>query len=212
MYTVVCFGDTNTWGYDNSNGRRLPYERRWTGLLAKELGEDFRVVEEGLPGRATTEDPVEKGKNAREQITPCLDSHCPIDFWVMMLGQPDLKKRFSLTAYDIAMGVEELVKTVKDSYAGPEGKCPKILLLSPVQVGRVKGSVMERWFPAEGTCERSAELPKLYHEIAERYGADFLEASLAAKTAPDAIHIDNESHLSLARAIASIIWSRVDDR
>ena len=68
MYTVVCFGDTNTWGYDNRSGDRLPYDERWTGMLAKELGADFRVIEEGLPGRATTEDPVESGKNARAQI------------------------------------------------------------------------------------------------------------------------------------------------
>lgn len=211
MYTVVCFGDTNTWGYDNRNGKRLPYEHRWTGLLAKALGKDFRVIEEGLPGRATTEDPVEAGKNAREQIGPCLESHRPIDFFVMMLGQPDLKKRFSLTAYDIAMGIEELVKTVVNSNAGVDGKSPKLLLLSPVQVGQVKGSAMEQWFPAEGTSERSAQFPSLYYEIAKKYGTEFLKASLYAKTASDAIHIDNDSHLSLAQAIADVIRKSLSD-
>lgn len=211
MYTVVCFGDTNTWGYDNRNGERLPYTERWTGILAKELGDEFRVIEEGLPGRATVEDPVEKGKNAKEQIVPCLESHCPIDFWVMMLGQPDLKKRFSLTAYDIAMGIEELVRTVKDSKAGPDGKNPEILLISPVRTGKIKGSVMERWFPAEEACEKSARLPALYGEIAERYGTYFLEASSVALTAADAIHIDNRSHMALAKAIAEIIRKRADD-
>mgnify|MGYP003378224078 CR=1 FL=1 len=115
MYTVVCFGDTNTWGYDNRSGDRLPYDERWTGMLAKELGADFRVIEEGLPGRATTEDPVESGKNARAQIGPCLESHAPIDVFVMMLGQPDLKKRFSLTACDISMGIEALSRMVLSS-------------------------------------------------------------------------------------------------
>ena len=75
MYTVVCFGDTNTWGYNNDDGERLPYDRRWTGILAKLLGSDFRIVEEGLPGRSTVSDPVEEGKNAREHIVPCLESH-----------------------------------------------------------------------------------------------------------------------------------------
>lgn len=209
MYTVVCFGDTNTWGYDNKDGSRLSYDSRWTGILEKELGREFRVIEEGLPGRATIEDPVESGKNAKEQIGPCLESHSPIDFWVMMLGQPDLKKRFSLTAYDIAMGIEELVKAVKRSNAGPAGKSPELLLISPVQVGQIKGSVMERWFPAEGTYERSAQLPALYYEIAKRYDAEFLEASSVAKTASDAIHIDNESHLPLAKAVAGIIQRRL---
>ena len=135
MYTVVCFGDTNTWGYDNRSGDRLPYDERWTGMLAKELGADFRVIEEGLPGRATTEDPVESGKNARAQIGPCLESHAPIDVFVMMLGQPDLKKRFSLTACDISMGIEALSRMVLSSNAGAGGKPPKLLIMSPVQVG-----------------------------------------------------------------------------
>lgn len=142
MYTVVCFGDTNTWGYDNRSGDRLAYDERWTGVLAKELGADFRVIEEGLPGRATTEDPVESGKNAREQIGPCLESHAPIDVFVMMLGQPDLKKRFSLTACDISMGIEALSRVVLSSSAGAGGKPPKLLIMSPVQVGR---SQAHRW-------------------------------------------------------------------
>lgn len=203
MKTVVCFGDTNTWGYDNRNGNRLPYDQRWTGLLAKELGPEFRIIEEGLPGRATVEDPVEAGKNAKTHIGPCLESHEPIDVFVMMLGQPDLKKRFSLTAYDIAMGIENLAKTVLSSHAGINKAAPKLLIMSPVQVGTVKGSIMERWFSPEDTQERSAALPALYREIADTYGAAFLEASSVAKTAPDAIHIDNDSHLSMAIAVAA---------
>ena len=98
---------------------------------------------------------------------------------------------------------------MKRSDAGPAGKSPELLLISPVQVGLIEGSVMERWFPAEGTYERSAQLPALYREIADRYNVDFLEASSVAKTASDAIHIDNESHLPLAKAIAEIIQRRL---
>lgn len=205
MYTIVCFGDTNTWGYDNNTGGRLPYNERWTGILSQELGEDFLVVEEGQPGRATTEDPVEPGKNAKQHIGPCLESHEPIDVFVMMLGQPDLKKRFSLTACDISMGIEYLAKQVVNSKAGPGHKAPKLLIISPVQVGQVAGSPMENWFPAEGTQERSAQLPSFYKAVADRCGAEFLEASAVARTAVDAIHIDNTSHRDFALAVAEKI-------
>lgn len=205
MYTVVCFGDTNTWGYDNRSGERLPYGERWTGILAHELGDDFRIIEEGQPGRATTEDPVEPGKNAKKYIGPCLESHEPVDVFVMMLGQPDLKKRFSLTACDISMGIEVLAKIVLTSNAGPEHRPPKLLIISPVQVGVVAGSPMENWFPSVGTSERSAQLPALYKRIADKYGAEFLEASTVAATAEDAIHIDNSSHKAFACAVAEKI-------
>lgn len=205
MYTVVCFGDTNTWGYDNRNGERLPYHERWTGLLAKELGSEYYIVEEGQPGRATTTDPVEEGKNAREHIGPILESHEPVDAVVMMLGQPDLKTRFSLTACDISMGIESLMLKIMHSKAGPGKTAPKLLVISPVQVGCVKGSVMENWFPAEGTAEKSAQLPALYRALAQKYDAAFLEASAVAKTAADAIHIENASHPQFAAAVAEKI-------
>lgn len=202
MYTIVCFGDTNTWGYDNRTGERLPYSERWTGILAGELGKDVLVIEEGQPGRATTEDPVEPGKNAREHIISCLESHEPIDVFVMMLGQPDLKTRFSLTANDIAMGIEYLAKAVLNSAARPSHKAPKLLIVSPVQVGQIAGTSMESCFSPAGTAEKSAALPALYREIAKKYGAEFLEASTVARTAEDAIHIHNDSHRDFALAVA----------
>ena len=202
MFTVVCFGDTNTWGYDNSTGERLAYNDRWTGILSEILGAEFRVIEEGQPGRATTEDPVEKGKNARDHIIPCLESHEPIDIFVMMLGQPDLKQRFSLTACDISMGVESIARCVLSSTAGPAHKPPKLLIISPVRVGDLLGSVMENWFDASDAAERSAQLPALYREVADKLGAAFLDASMAARTAADAIHMENSSHRTFAEAVA----------
>lgn len=62
MFNIVCFGDTNTWGYDNRSGNRLPYTERWTGILSELLGPEFHIIEEGQPGRATRDDPVESGK------------------------------------------------------------------------------------------------------------------------------------------------------
>lgn len=212
MRTVVCFGDTNTWGYDNNSGERLPYSQRWTGILAQKLGGDYLVIEEGQPGRATVDDPVEPDKNAGRHIGPCLESHQPVDVFVMMLGQPDLKKRFSLTACDISMGIEALTRKVMESRAGPGHSAPKLLLISPVQVTELKGSVMENWFPAGSTEERSARLPALYSAIACKYGAEFMEASSAAKTADDAIHIANESHEAFAEAVAGKVRGLLEGR
>lgn len=212
MYSVVCFGDTNTWGYDEETGGRLPREKRWTGILADILGPKYYVIEEGLPGRTVVnEDPVERYKNGRDHLYACLESHRPIDVFVMMLGQVELKTRFSLTAYDIAMGIEELVQIILSSKAGQNGRPPKLLLISPVQVGVVKGTEMEKWFPADGTYERSAKLPALYREIANKYCVEFLEASSVAKTSIDAIHIANESNNDFAMGVAKIVTSMIEN-
>ncbi len=60
MKTVVCYGDSNTWGYDPHTKTRFPSDVRWTGVLRQELGVDYLVIEEGLNGRTTVwDDPIE---------------------------------------------------------------------------------------------------------------------------------------------------------
>lgn len=51
MKTILCFGDSNTWGYIPGSGKRYPFGKRWTGQLQNHLGGGFAVVEEGLDGR-----------------------------------------------------------------------------------------------------------------------------------------------------------------
>lgn len=40
---ILCYGDSNTWGQsDNKNSAgRYPVDTRWTGLLQRQLGDDF---------------------------------------------------------------------------------------------------------------------------------------------------------------------------
>ena len=81
MKVILCYGDSNTWGYDPVSQERLPRQVRWTGVLAQELGAGYYAIEEGLSGRMTVwQDPVEGlHKNGRTYLTPCLVSHQPID-------------------------------------------------------------------------------------------------------------------------------------
>ena len=46
MTTILCYGDSNTYGYNPVNGLRYPKDVRWTGVLQKLLGEKKVVMEE----------------------------------------------------------------------------------------------------------------------------------------------------------------------
>ena len=60
MRTILCYGDSNTWGSDPETRERFPEDVRWPGVLRMRLGEEYRVMEEGLPGSTTVrEDPIE---------------------------------------------------------------------------------------------------------------------------------------------------------
>ncbi len=103
MKHILCYGDSNMWGYNPANGERYPIHLTWPSLLSARLGENFHVVTEGLPGRTTTcDDPLEPHRNGLTCLTPCLMSHRPLDLVIVMLGTNNLKARFHQSAADIS--------------------------------------------------------------------------------------------------------------
>ena len=92
LKTLVCFGDSNTWGYvPGSDGERFPREQRWPVILQRLLGDDWDVISEGLGGRTATIDrPDSEGRNGLPYLLPCLLSHAPVDVVVVFLGTNDV--------------------------------------------------------------------------------------------------------------------------
>ena len=116
MKTILCYGDSNTWGYVPGSGKRYVENQRWTGVMQNLLGDSFRVIEEGLNARTTVlDDPTRAFRNGKEYLIPCLDSHAPIDVIILMLGTNDLKHRFGLSAFDIGANIATLIEMMRQS-------------------------------------------------------------------------------------------------
>ncbi len=108
--TIVCYGDSNTHGYNSSNMGRFTEKERFPCLLAELLGPGWLVREEGLSGRTTSfDDPLFEGLNGFSMLHPCLMTHEPVDLLIVMLGTNDVKERFAATPENIAKGLERLV-------------------------------------------------------------------------------------------------------
>ena len=204
MKTVLCYGDSNTWGYDPETKGRFPIDVRWPGALREILGPEYHIIEEGQCGRTTVwNDPIEGYKNGKEYLIPCLDSHKPIDLVVIMLGTNDLKKRFSLSASDIAAGAGVLADVVKKSGAGPKGCPPQVLLISPPAVGDIRKSEYEEMFGSDNCVEVSKKFGPHFKRVAETYGCGFMDAAAFILPSPiDAIHFHAAEHKKLAEAVA----------
>ena len=200
MRTVLCYGDSNTWGYDPSTQGRYPRQVRWPGVLRRELGEGYLVTEEGLNGRTTVwDDPIEGYKNGRSYLIPCLETHKPIDLVVILLGTNDLKMRFSVSAFDIANGAGVLVDVVQKSAAGPGDRAPQVLLLAPPPVSRL--SDFAEMF--EGAGPKSRRFAAHYRRVAEERGCEFLDTSeWIVSSDLDGIHLEESEHAKLGKAVA----------
>ncbi len=209
MKTVLCYGDSNTYGYNPSNGMRYPEDVRWTGVLQTLLGSEYKVIEEGCNGRTTIyDDPIEGWKNGYDYLRPCLNSHKPVDIVILMLGSNDLKEVFHFTAAEIAKGAETLVKDIIDFTSEKQGFVPKIVLVSPPEIGEgIKTSPFYGSF-YENAIERSKEFPKYYKEVAERNGCVFVDAAEYIKPSTiDSLHLSPEAHRKLAEVFTFFLTS-----
>jgi lysophospholipase L1-like esterase len=200
MKTILCYGDSNTWGCNPANEERFGMDIRWPAILRTTLGVGYWVVEEGLSGRTTVwDDPIEGDKNGKVQLPSILYSHRPLDLVVIMLGTNDLKMRFSVPAYDIASGAGTLVDIVNKSGCGPNNSAPQVLLMAPPPIAKLTG------FAAmfEGADAKSKLFAQEYARVAQIKGCHFLDAgSVIVSSDQDGIHFDASEHIKLGHAVA----------
>lgn len=203
MKTILCYGDSNTWGHDPVANNRFAMDERWPGVLRNILGTEFLVVEEGLGGRTTVwNDPIEGYKSGKEYLIPCLETHKPLDLVIIMLGTNDLKHRFSLTAFDIAKGAGVLVDMVQKSSSGVQGKAPHVLLLAPPVIAKLT----EYAEMFKGAEEKSRQFSKYFRQVAAEMQCSFLDtANIIVSSNYDGIHLEKAEHEKLGRAVAELV-------
>jgi lysophospholipase L1-like esterase len=204
MRTVLCFGDSNTYGQvpGGSPLERYVYEERWTGVMEQELQGRWHVIEEGLSGRTTVrDDPIEgPHKNGRTYLRPCLQSHMPIDLVILMLGTNDLKTRFNQPPSEVAMGIGCLVYDIKELQPGRGGKVPEIMIVVPPPM---LDDIKEWESIFSGAQGKSRSLALEFEIIADSLEVHFFDAGLIASCDErDGFHINKEAHAALGRALA----------
>lgn len=208
--TLLCYGDSNTYGTPPMAAlgemRRFSADERWPGILAATLGSRWRVIDEGLPGRTTVHpDPIAgRYKNGLAVLPAILESHAPLDLVVLMLGTNDLKARFAVPAVEIADSVAKLMLCVRQSFAGPGGAAPQVLLVCPPPV--IEAGCLADIFA--GGAAKSSMLAWHYAAVAQRFGTAYLDAGpLVGSSTLDGVHLDPAAHRTLGLAVAAHVAS-----
>ena len=209
---ILCFGDSNTHGTIpmptiDSFGR-FPHDSRWPSVMARKLGDDYEVIAEGHPGRTTAhDDPIEGiNRNATRVLQALLDSHLPIDLVIIKLGTNDLKYRFHLSATDVSFGVENLVRLVRASIAGPGRMAPKVMVVCPppiIEVGDL-GDIFA------GGAVKSQHLSAAFAKMARRLDVPLVDAGQLIAVSPvDGIHYEAEAQVALGQVMADRVQAEL---
>lgn len=201
--TILCWGDSNTWGSVPRSDARYARSVRWPGALQCLLGDDYEVVSEGLCGRTLVA--LDSAKPHRSGIThlkAALESADPVDYVIVMLGTNDVKSTYNLSAEEVAGHLDQTLALVMSGDADLVKK-PKILVICPPAIIVPKdGNLDERMVRG---VELFKKLPELYRQVASKYECGYINAQDHVSSSDvDGYHLDAEAHLMLAQVIK--VW------
>jgi len=210
MKRILCYGDSNTWGYIPGTIReRYEPDVRWTGVAQKLLGSDYLLIEEGLNGRTTVYDnPCKPWENGMDMLPGMLITQKPLDLAIFMLGTNDLWQK---DAFAAAEGMRALLERTYEMHKPFRAKPytifngdPRILVVSPILVHEVLNAHDGEHH--RKAAEESKKFARLYKQVSAEMETEFMDAALYAQPSPvDGIHMDPDSHRRLGEAMAQKI-------
>lgn len=200
MATILCYGDSNTYGtppmQHETDSARFDRPDRWPGVLADALGAEHHVIEEGLPGRTVCNDHHIKGPawNGLRMLPAVLASHAPVDLLIVMLGTNDFQHRYAMPGQEVALGLMRLAEQVTlDARIGRQ------LFIVPPPVREV-GLFAEVFSGAEA---RQASFEGHLRRLMGPLGIEVMTATPHASVdALDGVHLTAQDHHRLGGAIA----------
>lgn len=204
MKKILCFGDSNTFGFNPENGKRFDEQTRWAGKLKIALKNKFEVIEKGANNRCGfTENKESTELSGLIAIKKYLE--LKPDIIILAVGINDLQKIYDNDEKVIYFGLKALVEEIKKE------NNPNIILLVP---SAIKENILNSFFNTlfdEKSIEKSKKLPKIYQKIAKEFELDLIDLNNIAETSStDGLHYDVEGHKKIADKLIEFIKTKFD--
>lgn len=200
MRKVLCFGDSNTYGFIPENGGRYDENTRWTGVLQKLCKNNFQITEAGANNRNGFTQSAGGDFLTGFKVLPALLSE-NFDAVILAIGINDLQKFYNNSEDDIQNGIENLIKIVQAKL--PEAK---ILLAAP---SKITPNILNSYFAAlfdEKSIEKSFLVAPIYQKTAEKFGCEFVNLeNIAEVSNVDGLHYPPQEHSKIANAFYKIL-------
>lgn len=204
---ILCFGDSNTWGWvPGSMGSERYIFERWPAILKKKL-KHYEIIENGLGARTTGFDdprPDFPGRNGTTSLPLILEENLPLDLVIIMLGTTDTKPLINKTPEEIGDAIKSLIKIIKNYRTLKDfPQPPKIILIVPPIVNE-KQEFASNLF--KGGEKKGKALIDIYKKISEDENIFYLNPTKKVKVdKADGVHLGIKAHKKLAKMILDFI-------
>ncbi len=149
MKKILIYGDSNTWGDNFILGERIPDDKQWPNILQKSLGDEFKIIQEGLPGRLAGNDEKEKVyKNGKNSFVSTFRSQAPVDTIIISLGTNDLQIKYNKGYEEIISDLVWYKEIVKEIFEDLDDRrkyfvnetIPNFIYILPVNFDYIKNA------------------------------------------------------------------------
>lgn len=208
MQTVLCYGDSLTWGYDANGPGRHVHADRWPSVLQAGLGDGVQVIADGLNGRTTVYDDykAECDRNGARTLPTSLHTHAPLDLVVLLLGTNDMKPEIAGNALLSMQGMRRLVTIIRHHPWPIAQTEPQVLIVSPPKLAITDDMEFTAMFA--GAPQESAKLAGMYAMLAEEMDCTFFDAGTVANVTPvDGVHLDAANTRAVGEALVPVVSS-----
>ena len=219
MKRILCYGDSNTWGYDPAHNdvatgmpARYNEHTRWPGVMRDILGSDYFVWEAGLGGRTTVfDDPLMPTRNGVKAFEMILQTCDPVDCIVFALGTNDTKDMFQASSLVIYRGMERLLNVCKATLMQSRSPNAKIILSCPLKP--VADGAGEFWYGfSELSTEKGEQLRQRYKLLAQQQNCFYIDFNdFAQPSSADGVHMEAVGHKCVGEAMAKLVRAVLKD-
>lgn len=199
MPTILCYGDSNTFGtwplvrQGQEGGHRAAARR--PGAMAAEIGPGIEEVVKGHPSRTTVhDDPIEGAHRDGLAILPAvIGSHRPEDLGVLLLGTSGHMQGLALAGFDIAFGTARQIQVMRGSRH--VRRVLRVCPPSPLERGCLAGR-------RAGVAARGRKVARWSARIAGRLGVGFVDAAEFVHVEPrEGMHLSSKARRALGQRI-----------
>ena len=198
MKKILCYGDSNTFGYNPIDGSRFDKNTRWTAILEKNLGEGYKVVNEGMCDRTGfVDNPKGSMFSAQKHFPEILKSK--VDIIILSVGTNDLQFQYDISIGTIEKGLQQLIDLAKI-------KAKNIIIVSPVILDeRVLKGFFKFQFD-ETSIVKSRKIGRIFRQIANANHCAYFDVNkIATPSDIDGLHYDENGHKVIAGNLAEFV-------
>jgi len=200
MKKILCYGDSNTFGFNPADGSRFDENTRWPALLQAHLKNEYEITEEGMCDRTGfIDNPRGFLFSAQRHFPKFLSKSDKFNIIILAIGTNDFQFQYNLSSNAVQKGLAELINT-------GQKKADKIIIVPPVIL---RESILNGYFKIqfdETGIIKSKKAGTIFRKLSSAMNCLYFDINkYASPSDTDGLHYDSGTHKIIAEKLADFI-------